>query len=187
MNIEQELFVTVVISFIAILLSVASFLASPLFRRLRLASGDASGEVKAYTNDEGAQKQLEAEREKWELKEQGYQQVIRESNVDIQALIDQIKAAGLEPVRKLNGRQARAANGELSVVELFNRMEECFDHDDLDDILLQLGILPGAIQGDTLPGKFRNLIRYCQRRGRLVDLVRVCRSERPRITWPQID
>jgi hypothetical protein len=60
-----------------------------------------------------------------------------------------------------------------------------FNKAELVDLCFLLDIDPEDVLPDTIKrDQIRELILYCDRHSRIPDLLHVCRSERPNVTWP---
>lgn len=66
----------------------------------------------------------------------------------------------------------------LSPAALLRLMCETFDLDEIDGLVFEMG-LGSNVRGDSTEERARSLIRAAQRRGRLTELIELCRRERP--------
>jgi len=65
---------------------------------------------------------------------------------------------------------------------------DSFNEQELRDICLDLNIgLYDDLPGSGRKSKVRELIKLCQRQGRLAELIRYCRRHRPQIEWPDLE
>lgn len=62
---------------------------------------------------------------------------------------------------------------------LLRRMERAFNLDELSAMAFQLDVQTGDLGGDTFSAKAMALITHMERRGRLAELVALCRQLRP--------
>lgn len=63
-------------------------------------------------------------------------------------------------------------------VRLQRRMMDCFSLEEVDALAFELGI-DGALKGDTLEERSRSLVGAANRRGKVHELLELCRRERP--------
>ena len=66
----------------------------------------------------------------------------------------------------------------LSPAALLRLMAETFDLDEVDGLVFEMG-LGRNVRGDSTEDRARSLISAAQRRGRLTELIELCRRERP--------
>jgi hypothetical protein len=66
----------------------------------------------------------------------------------------------------------------LSPAALLRLMCETFDRDEVDGLVFEMG-LGRNVRGDSTEERARSLISAAQRRGRLPELIELCRRERP--------
>ena len=66
----------------------------------------------------------------------------------------------------------------LSPAALLRLMTETFDLDEVDGLVFEMG-LGRNVRGDSTEDRARSLISAAQRRGRLTELIELCRRERP--------
>jgi len=71
----------------------------------------------------------------------------------------------------------------LNVVKLHGSILNGFDENELQDLFFYLQIEYTDIPGDTRRDKARELILYLNRRGRIDELIELCRGLRPKIDW----
>jgi septal ring factor EnvC (AmiA/AmiB activator) len=92
--------------------------------------------------------------------------------------------------REATGREPNTRPPSLSVVAaapltvvtspaaLLKLMCETFDMDEIDGLVFEMG-LGRNVRGDSTEDRARSLISAAQRRGRLPELIELCRRERP--------
>lgn len=66
---------------------------------------------------------------------------------------------------------------------IYNNLIEWLSDEELDEVCFALSIDEDTLQRGTKPVKARELIRYCERRSMLEQLVKVCRAQRPDVNW----
>lgn len=78
--------------------------------------------------------------------------------------------------------QGMGGNGSRQkIAELINRH---FSADEIDGLAFDLDLNGDYVATDSRAGKARELVLACDRRSLLPDLLSVCRSKRPRASWP---
>ena len=83
----------------------------------------------------------------------------------------------------------RVGNMTLSqaqVVELNNKMKLYYSLDEIKALCFTMGIDFESLPGEGKDAKIRELIAFCQRRGRDEELVDKVRAERPLVAWPGV-
>lgn len=88
---------------------------------------------------------------------------------------------GREPNTRPPGALAPVAPSPvatLSPAALVRLMTETFDLDEVDGLVFEMG-LGRNVRGDSTEDRARSLISAAQRRGRLTELIELCRRERP--------
>jgi hypothetical protein len=70
------------------------------------------------------------------------------------------------------------------LVELNSKMNQVFSQGDIESLCFDLGIDFDSLPGQGKAAKIRELIAFCQRRGRDEELVAKVRAERPQVAWP---
>lgn len=108
----------------------------------------------------------------------------------VAALLAQVRAAGLAPVwepqvaavdkgGEAGSRPARDLAG------LAGKLARHFDVGELEDLALQMGWEGEVVWSGsaTRAGRARALVGYAERRGRMEELVRVCRELRKSVRW----
>lgn len=73
---------------------------------------------------------------------------------------------------------ATATTAAPSPAGLLRLMTETFDLDEVDGLVFEMG-LGRNVRGDSTEDRARSLISAAQRRGRLTELIELCRRERP--------
>lgn len=66
---------------------------------------------------------------------------------------------------------------------LRRQLERSFSLDELHTLCFDLGINEDNVPGSTLESKTRELVKLCERLGRLADLIQLCAERRPTLTW----
>ena len=70
------------------------------------------------------------------------------------------------------------------LVDLNSKMNQVFSLDEIESLCFTMGIDFEGLGGEGKGAKIRELIAFCQRRGRDDELVEKVRAERPQIVWP---
>jgi len=83
--------------------------------------------------------------------------------------------------RETTAQEVTKMIGQYSIGrdELRRKMLEHFGDDDLQDLAFALDISEEDLPGDTRRDMVRELILYCERRGKLEQLLALCHRERP--------
>lgn len=68
-------------------------------------------------------------------------------------------------------------------VTLLRQLDNHFNLSEFSSLCFELGIDPEALAGEGKKDKARELIGYCQRRGRMTALMQQLETERPHLTW----
>jgi hypothetical protein len=77
-----------------------------------------------------------------------------------------------------------APEKQASRKKLYAVLRDNFDEEDLRNLcFLELAIEYDDLRGDGRLGKVRGLITYCERHGRIDELVKICQRLRPHVTW----
>lgn len=72
----------------------------------------------------------------------------------------------------------------LSLSDLVRKIRDYFDENELRDICLTLDVnYDGQLGGYQYYYKARELVLFCQRTGKLNDLIKLCKEQRPHIIW----
>lgn len=88
----------------------------------------------------------------------------------IALLMQQLSQARIEPVT--------VAQAE-SVYETIQYFADEFSIDELDTLMLSIGVYPESIRGETIDARARELVLAADRRGKLTALVTASKKERP--------
>jgi hypothetical protein len=91
------------------------------------------------------------------------------------------EATGREPNTRppaLSTAVAAPLTAVTSPAALLKLMCETFDMDEVDGLVFEMG-LGRNVRGDSTEDRARSLISAAQRRGRLTELIELCRRERP--------
>jgi hypothetical protein len=75
---------------------------------------------------------------------------------------------------------------ESVLVMVYQRVMKHFDMEEIADLALRVGIDGEAFGGDTQPGRARELVEYAVRHGKLSELVKEARRQRPAVDWPYV-
>jgi len=73
----------------------------------------------------------------------------------------------------------------IDVVDLRRKMTGSFSPGELEILCFDLHIPSGDLPGPEYQNKVIQLIGYCQRHGRLLDLIAYCEEARPHVQWRQ--
>ena len=84
--------------------------------------------------------------------------------------------------------QASASSGAdapvgTSRTQLRENLERTFSLEELATLCFDLGLDFESLPGSDKAGKARELVTYLERRGRIPDLIAVCRARRPNVAW----
>lgn len=63
-------------------------------------------------------------------------------------------------------------------------MTQVFDKAELKTLCFDLGIAADDLPGETRTALAQALVAYCYQRQRLPELLRLCRTQRPHVSWP---
>ena len=69
-------------------------------------------------------------------------------------------------------------------IALLDLMITHFDVEEFEDLCFRLHVDADDLDGQSKSKKMRQLIRHCERRNRLEDLVYICQKQRPMADWP---
>ncbi len=94
-----------------------------------------------------------------------------------QHLIDLTQAAGDQFPIVNKRKQAK------NLVALADKLNNHFDDGELNDLCFRLGEDYENIKGDTKQEKARELVKYLDRRGRIKELIELCRQLRSEVSW----
>jgi hypothetical protein len=75
------------------------------------------------------------------------------------------------------------ANVGVDRWSLYNNLVELFSDSEIDEVCFAMKIDEEALKRETKPTKARELIRFCERRSELGELVDFCRKQRPQGQW----
>jgi hypothetical protein len=76
---------------------------------------------------------------------------------------------------------------ELDLGELRKLIAHHFDEDELHTLCFDMGIKFDSLRGETLDGKARELVAYCNRTLHLSELLQACREARPKANWDALE
>ncbi len=79
--------------------------------------------------------------------------------------------------------QSGGQNRGLALVR--RSLETYFNLEELKTLCFDLGVNYDNLAGETLAGKSRELVNYCQRHNLLPDLLALCQEARPEVDWQQ--
>lgn len=85
--------------------------------------------------------------------------------------------------RLLAPRRRTETIAQANILHLFQQMESLFNLSEVNGICFALGIDYDDLAGEGKREKMRELITYCQRRGRVLELTHHLESARPHATW----
>lgn len=71
----------------------------------------------------------------------------------------------------------------MKLQELANRIEQRFNTNELHDLCFKLNIDYDNLPGSTRKDKVRELVKFCNRHGKLDELISLCKALRPNETW----
>lgn len=129
---------------------------------------------------------IEDERMRREVVELASQSASREFIDGINRLVEQMEAAGIDPVWRPNGRLKLAAEGHHVEVRVYELIHGYFNNGEVEELRFALGIREGEVSGVSKAERVIRLIEYCEHRGRLGQLVALCRARRPQLDWPSV-
>lgn len=75
---------------------------------------------------------------------------------------------------------------ENAQIQLFNKMLQAFNEDELIELAFLLNIQYEDLNGRNRRAKTVSLVDYCKRTERLAELVELCQQQRPTISWPSV-
>lgn len=76
--------------------------------------------------------------------------------------------------------KVRPDDAHYDKAALLRRMSRSFNLDELASMAFQMDIQTGSLGGETFEARAAALIGYCDRRGKLAELVALCRQLRPK-------
>lgn len=88
------------------------------------------------------------------------------------------EATGQEPPGEPAPPPPRRVARPLDAMVLGRRIATLFSREEVDSLAFDLG-LASAVKGDTVDGRARSLADAAGRRGKLEELIELCRQERP--------
>jgi hypothetical protein len=185
MDTNELLTATVIISFIAMIISAASFAASPVYRRLLKREG--RNAAVATPPADVIDVAREDEQARQEVERAAFHQAIEEYRRGYDSLIKQVEALGQEPVWRPNGKLKQVESGQSPMMALYDLITQYFNDEELDDLAFRLNIQRGELQGATTSRRAQSLVLYCQRRGMMRRLATQCKRLRPFAPWPDVD
>ena len=111
-------------------------------------------------------------------------EALRQENAELRrgvaALSRQIEEAQITPAWKPEERPlARKRPTSTERTALRRKIVEHFSLTEINDLAFELDIKADELEGSALPERARSLVRYLDDRGRLAELVELCRSQRP--------
>lgn len=71
-------------------------------------------------------------------------------------------------------------------IQLLRSLTDCYSDDELRTLCFHLRVDYDDLSGGGREGKSRELITYLLRRGRLAELIRKCREQRPTVAWGEM-
>lgn len=80
-------------------------------------------------------------------------------------------------------RKRAEVMAQANILYLFRQMESLFNQSEIKNLCFEMGVDYEELAGEGKGEKIRELITYCQRRGRVSDLIRHLESARPHATW----
>ncbi len=112
-------------------------------------------------------------------------EALRQENAELRrgvaALSRQMEEAQMTPAWKPaeKPRPAKPRPPAVDLVALRRKLVEHFSLTEVNDLAFELDIRGDELEGSALPERARSLVRYLDNRGRLAELVELCRSQRP--------
>jgi len=68
--------------------------------------------------------------------------------------------------------------------ELSDKLSAAYSREELNVLCYELGLDPDELEDGTKSELIWQIITWCQRRGKLANLIHLCREQRPHIRWP---
>lgn len=133
--------------------------------------------VREYAETEALRQENEALRgEGRELREE-----VRELRRGVGELIRQMEEAKLTPVWKPTPKPSpgKRPSRAHDLAALRKKIVIAFSLREIGDLAFELGVDPDEVPGETATDRARVLVTYFQDRGRLEELVALCREKRP--------
>jgi len=81
--------------------------------------------------------------------------------------------------------EAQSGGQNRGLALLRRNIESYFNLEELKTLCFDLGVNYDNLAGETLSGKSRELVNYCQRHNLLPDLLALCQESRPEVDWRQ--
>ncbi len=111
-------------------------------------------------------------------------EALRQENAElgrgVAALSRQMEEAQITPAWRPQERPlARKRPTPAERTALRRKIVEHFSLTEINDLAFELDIKADELEGSALPERARSLVRYLDDRGRLAELVELCRSQRP--------
>lgn len=75
---------------------------------------------------------------------------------------------------------------ESVLVQVYGLVTKHFSTEEIDDLAFTSGIPTDAFGGESKPSRARELVEYAVRHGKLSELVKQARRQRPLIEWPYV-
>lgn len=150
-------------------------------KTIRFLAGQVNELQQARARDYNETEALRHENE--ELREEGRE--LREEMGDLRRgvgeLIRQMEEAKLTPVWKPTPKPSpgKRPSRAHDLAALRKKIVIAFSLRDIGDLAFELGIDPDEVPGETATDRARVLVTYFQDRGRLEELVALCREKRP--------
>jgi hypothetical protein len=144
--------------------------------RIETASGsESSGNPIAFTAKQITDKRVELVTQLFDKRaEKYYNSLIR----DARRLLD----ADCQELDK-DGKSPTFFTGESDRVKIAKFIEKHFSIAEIDSICFEMTIESEEIRGSTKSVRVQDLVKYCERRGRLADLEGLVRNKRNGISW----
>ena len=73
-----------------------------------------------------------------------------------------------------------------TLAPLRDQLVQHFNRSELKGLCFDMGVAHDDLQGETRSELAQSLVAYCHTRGRLPELVALCRKQRPNVDWPLI-
>ncbi len=97
-----------------------------------------------------------------------------------------ILAAKVAPARALRTKEEREPLLDYDRGALRENLMKVCNQNELRTLTFELGVDLENLSGDNKEDKVRELIRYCERAGKLRTLLVKCRNLNPNISWPRV-
>lgn len=120
-----------------------------------------------------------AETETLRQENETLRQEIAELRRGVAELFRQIEAAKLTPAWQPSPQSSSGKRPKgIDVAGLRKRIVSAFSLREIGDLAFELGVDPDEVPGETATDRARSLVTYLQDRGRLDELVTLCREKR---------